>query len=76
MNKTDIDDVLSVLRRQGFSKEFCDEIRKNADAGALDYAVSLIQGVEDSCVGGTKSQSVSQEGRRLFYQSHCQRSRY
>ena len=38
MSNRDKEDILNVLRRQGFSKEFCDEIMKNADAGAMDYA--------------------------------------
>ena len=66
MKKQDIDDVIIALRSTGMSKEFCEEIRKNADSGALDYALDLIQG-EDNCVGHVQCQSFRQTYRRLRY---------
>ena len=75
MKNEDIEEIISVLRRTGMSREFCDEIRKNADAGGLDYALELIQG-EDNCVGGVQSKSFKSQGRGLLSQSYMRRIRY
>ena len=77
MKETDINDILSVLRRQGMSKEFCEEIRKNADAGSLDYAMCLITGEEDNCiVDRNKSEQARKKSGGLFRSSFMRGIRY
>lgn len=44
MSKEDLENVISELREIGVSKEICESIRENADAGALEYALYLLAG--------------------------------
>lgn len=47
MSNENLENVISELREIGVSKEICESIRENADAGALEYALYLLAGMPD-----------------------------
>lgn len=42
--KDEVERLVSLLREEGVSSEMCQMIKKNADAGALEYAKEIIYG--------------------------------
>lgn len=42
--KDEIERVVSLLREEGMSTEMCQMIKRNADAGALEYAKEILYG--------------------------------
>lgn len=44
MSNESLENVISELREIGVSKEICESIRENADAGALEYVLYLLAG--------------------------------
>lgn len=44
MSKEELDGLILRLREIGVSREICDQVRKNADAGAVEFALWLLAG--------------------------------
>ena len=42
--KDEVEKVVSLLRKEGMSTEMCQMIKRNADAGALEYAKEILYG--------------------------------